>query len=178
MPTEQECCYMAAVLDMEGYVGILKHVRKDRRLKDNYQPVIIISQTKHSWHESMQSLWGGTIRENYTHTRNHPKWARTWNLIFSSDEMASVLKTVRPYLKLKGDQADLCLQLHERITQARTKKKHTRWTALTPEERKIRQDLYKRCKFLNQKGPRHDQLKLEMTPLDIAQPSFNFEAGT
>lgn len=157
MPTKEECFYMAAVLDTEGWVGIGKK-------RDGYYPRINVSQTTYSWLESIQCLWGGAIYKQTPRRIDNPdKRAPEWQWMIHGDGLISLLKAVRPYLKLKREQADLCLEFQLRITRGLgTRGADGRWAAPTPQERKIRHDLYKRCKLLNQTGPRNEQLVLEM----------------
>lgn len=150
----EEIIYVAAVLDAEGYVGIIS--RRDL----SYLPRIDVGQTSLGWLESLQSLWGGTISEEIR-TKKSDKCARAWVWNLQNQPMIYLLTATRPYLRLKREQAELCLELQHRIDQRLGRIRGLRHS-LTSEEREIRQRLYQRCRLLNRTGPHNDQLKLPL----------------
>lgn len=82
--------------------------------------------------------------------------------------MVRLLEAVKPYLKLKREQAEILLELQRRIDQCQGRRHQ-----LATTEWAVRKDLYRQCRLLNKRGPRNDQLYL---PLSIThQLSLNLE---
>ena len=141
-----ECVYMAGVLDGEGCLSINSEDRGQ-----TYYPQIRVTQTKLDWLEEFAESWGGAVHPK---PRYRSGSALAWKWQIYGDNMAKLLNAVYPYLRLKGEQAELLLQLQDRIDS----RSGMKGNSLTKDEIEIRRGLYKRCIRLNRTGPRNDQL--------------------
>jgi len=148
---EGEVGYIAAVLDAEGTLSIgCKHGGS------SYRPVVGVSQSNYGWLEGMQKLWGGEVYPNHD---KRPRNALMWRWYITGDDMVNLLSVVKPYLRLKNEQAELLLELERRIRSFQ----RLSGAPIPKEELSRRRELYRRCHLLNQKGPRGNQLELPKT---------------
>jgi len=101
--------YCAGFIDGEGTIYILKQTRG----KSTWHYIKVeASNTNKAPLEYLQSNYGGTI---YEHIRQgeHRKIIYIWCL--STRRAFTFLKEIEPYLKVKHKQAQLAIQLQERI---------------------------------------------------------------
>jgi len=146
-PTPTEIIYAASAIDCEGCIGI-SCVRGR-----TYCPLIRVVQTRHFWLKRLQNVWGGRLFEC---SHQDKRRALKWQWFIKGKELVTLLEAIKPYLRIKNEQAELVLQLQKRIDHGQ---KHRR--RLSQEERKVRRDLYQRCRLLNKTGPRGEQLSFE-----------------
>ena len=153
----KEVVYMAATLDCEGWIGI-------RRMKGYHYPLAIISQKDKGWLDRFKLIWGGLV---IPHTKKENKrWAKSWHIEFKCEDLEFLLESVSLELRLKREQAALCLELRDRIKNNTGRifpgGRNNIGGYFTEEEKEYRKRLWERCHLLNRKGPRKEQLKLEV----------------
>ncbi|MFG2046174.1 hypothetical protein ACGFIW_01920 [Micromonospora sp. NPDC048935] len=107
--------YLAGVVDSDGYVtaAITKH--KGRQF---YGAAIGIAGTRREPHDLAASLFGGNVRTyiprgNREHHRPQFQWQRYGR------SALPVIEAIRPYLRVKAEQADLAIELEEMADEAR-----------------------------------------------------------
>lgn len=143
--------YMAGVLDGEGSLSIYRYGT------GQFLPRVEVAQKNLEWLKGLQDLWGGTI---IYHQRQTEAQALNWTLQILGEDLTRLLTAVMPYLRMKSQQARLCLEMRRRIDRRVGRARPV--GAMTTEEYKYREHLYKQCKLLNKRGPIADQLKMNL----------------
>lgn len=137
--------YVAGLMDGEGCIHL--DVTKGRW----YQPRVSVGMTEPALHllTALQDEWGGTL---YQMRKPTEKWAAAWTWHLTGPVAAELLTAIRPFLRLKMDQADAALELNA-IVQGlpKTAKGQSRWN---PEAQAKCAEIRARMKMMNQKGPR------------------------
>src|SRR5229473_1456834 len=105
--------YLAGFFDGEGYVGIIRTVRKDRKLDNgedstSYQVVATVAQSNCNILREYQSRWGGWINMGWKNPKQ-TKQVYTWRV--TGDGVRAFLKDISPFLVEKREQALLAIQL-------------------------------------------------------------------
>lgn len=124
--TDLQWAYLAGLIDGEGSINAGVHkASPPRNQNDTYQAHLEIHmttaepiQTVNSWLER---------RTPYYHVKSGQWYFSLWG-----DPLRDVLRAVRPFLILKGDQADLALQMLE-LRQPRRRGDGGRLLPLDPE---------------------------------------------
>lgn len=132
--------YLAGIIDGEGCIRI-------GRNKGNGQYVysICVGMVSKNVIELLRDTFGGTISEECVLGRRSI-WR--WNLR-KQQELLSCLEKIRPYLMVKGEQADLIVKaISERAVRDCTKGP----VKLSSEELQFREELYLKMKKLNAVG--------------------------
>jgi len=110
-----------------------------------------------SWLEDFQRKYGGWVTKAGKGLPGHKKRFTSW---LTSSDAIRILKKVRPYLKLKSEQAGLCFELQKRIDP----KLGMVGNRLTKEEKAIRED---------ERGVRTKQLPMELPDKpEVEQPQL------
>jgi hypothetical protein len=107
--TEAELAWMAGFFDGEGYIGISR-TGGHFRLRGHALRVAVTQVTREPLVPF--SLFGGNL-----HLRQHsprPNERRIYQWHSSAGVAAECLRTLRPYLRLKGEQADVAIAFQER----------------------------------------------------------------
>jgi hypothetical protein len=145
---------LANYLDTEGYIGIVCCKTPAKRKTIRYIPMMILVNTEKGWLELVKQKWGGKISPKKS---SNPRQEQAWQWHIHGDNLLQVLDQVRPHLKIKGVQCDLCRDLQHRVSLGIGIDLHHR---LTSTERDYRSELFSKCKSLNAKGPKGEQLEL------------------
>ena len=106
--------YLAGIIDADGFVTIHRSVRASRVY---HAPCIGIAGTDRQPHDLAAGLWGGTVR------RYQPKVLRyraQFHWQRQGTSAVAAIMAVRPYLRIKAEQADLALELWESIEDGRS----------------------------------------------------------
>lgn len=127
--------WLAGFIDGDGCINFIK-------IRNNYYPRVIITNTDLQVLENIKDHIGGDIRVNTTNLRNHPKWKPGYQLRVSYSTAADLLGELLPYLQLKHDQALLAIGW-----QTACKGKPN-----DQEKQEVCQWLVAECKKLNKKG--------------------------
>lgn len=141
--------YVAGLIDGEGCI----HVEKTR---GTYRARLTIGMTEVALHllQELKGEWGGTLYQLRPAT---DRWAAAWTWYASGPIAKAILLEVRPYLRLKAEQADLVIQLEEireglPARWASSPTGQRRWTSEATEKAVA---LKERIHRLNAKGPGH-----------------------
>jgi len=143
MLTEIDHRELANFMDTEGFIGMIYSKPEDRVI-----PLVVLSNTNKPWLEAIEDKWGGKVG---IQRKPKPNYKTLWGWQVHGTYLSTVLKAIRPYLQLKGENADLCIELQTRITQKMGRYSNGR---LTVEEKRLRFELYQRCKILTSRGDR------------------------
>jgi len=149
---------LADKLDAEGFIGITYSKPENRVI-----PTVILSNTDKSWLNRVQIKWGGKIGRSEKRT---DKRRESWQWHIHGQKLLEVLAMVKPYLEIKKESAELCIELQRRIIRRAGRDRSGR---LTREERRIRWKLYQKCRQLTKRGPRVQQL-----PFEMPEPQLSF----
>lgn len=149
--------YTASALDTEGCIRIGRD-NVNRRHFPSYRGIVFIGQTNHTWLEWFKQVWGGRVEPQRRKRKSH---AQSWVWVVSGKELVHLLQCTLPYFKLKHAQAELVLELSIRVAKGEGRPRgRGRYLPMASEERVFRHALYERCKALNKKGPKAEQVPL------------------
>ena len=101
--------YTAGIFDGEGSIHIKEHRTKWNSDTISYSVKIEIINTEIDWLYDLRAQWGNI---GYIHHRSelgNRRATADWQM--SSSDAIKFLKTVRPYLRIKAERADLVLSL-------------------------------------------------------------------
>jgi len=104
--SEIEWAYLAGLIDGEGAVNIDRTVKQQGRYTV-YRPSLSIASTTPvliDW--CYERLPNGS---RYVAPQKNPRWAPQHRVLWVYRAALHILRSVRPYLVLKGDQADIVL---------------------------------------------------------------------
>jgi hypothetical protein len=95
-----ELAYAAGILDGEGCITVAR-----RGDKKGFQLVVTVANTNLPVINWLQARWGGSVhRLNPDKRTIRPRLA--WHWVCASKKGSNFLQDVRPYMIIKGDQAD------------------------------------------------------------------------
>ena len=119
MTREQEIIYAAGLFDGEGYVGI-ELVPRPRATA--VLLVVAVQMTSPQGPALFAELFGGTVRlqKRRTLTVSGKEWRPLYLWRLCAKKAVPVLEALRPYLREKAAQVDLCLEAR-RIQENRPK---------------------------------------------------------
>ena len=138
--------YLAGLLDGEGNVGIASAFDKKKSKNRSYYPHLMIANTYEPVMRWLEDLVGGTVDVHVPSTNKaHYKTCYRWRLHGKNAE--TFLRAVRPYLRIKHEQADVVFEL-----QKVRGKNATLHGTLTEAQVAEREALKMRINDLNRKG--------------------------
>jgi len=131
--SDVEVGYVAGIIDGEGHIGITLHRREPYTL---FSVRVEITNTSLDLHEWLVRKFGGSCHVHWKkrYSTNHSPAFR-WRI--DSVGARKILELVRPYLKVKRQQADLALQFISLDSKR------------VPS---VRAEMYERMKELNKRG--------------------------
>ncbi len=155
MLSETDKAWMAGFMDGEGYLAILKQVRK-RRPSPTYRPYVKVSNTRREVPTLFQDEYGGAIYVHHEERKDKSglKWSDAYNWYCPISSTKRLLLDTLNYFKLKRGQAELILQfLDKRRTFAR-RERYGRFgsAGFSEDEIKFREGLRMQIRALNSKG--------------------------
>lgn len=141
----EDAAYAAGLVDGEGWLGIsCKQPGSKGATNPAFLPNVTITMADRQPLDFLTSKWGGRIINKKPHGSNKREMYYMWYLRLN--ELKEFLLAIRPYLKIKGSQADLLLSY---ITEAPRKQ----WSRSTPPEVvELRQNYYNRMRALNSRA--------------------------
>ena len=156
-PSELDKAYAAAYIDGEGCIT-LAYSRSRAKSRAAYVPMILVSSVGLAPLEFLRDRWGGSIRLNHRRERRrrdrvvNERPVYTWGL--ASRMVESMLHDIRPYLLLKGSQADLIFDYYRFVGLGwRVAKKGGPGYLPVPEHEVERRDgIYAEIHRLNRRG--------------------------
>lgn len=109
--------YLAGVIDSDGYITIHRSSRNRKSgaaswSVDYYSPRIGISGTRRAPHDLASATFGGRVSG---YAPKNPAHRLTYHWSAWGQQAAAALRQIRPYLLVKGEQADLVVELAELI---------------------------------------------------------------
>lgn len=116
---EAERAYLAGILDGEGCVSLYWRRKSARYLT----PSVQVLNTRRELIDWLQERWGGSI---YQRPNNRPNYKPSWTWTIAGQLALKAIADARPYLVLKGPQADLLLTRLPRAYPAQEREKG-RW---------------------------------------------------
>jgi hypothetical protein len=144
--TKNEILAVAAGLVAgEGHISVIRRERGERFGQPQWQARVTVTNTDIRMIEWLLANFGGGADYRARPNPRH-KPVAVWRL--HGPKARDFLVSIRPYLVIKQEQADLIIAFQKLI-------RHSHWTRprLTDEELAKREDVFLRLKTLNQKGP-------------------------
>lgn len=112
---ETDKAYSAGIIDGEGCIAI--QTGRQTSGQPSYQPLIEVTTIDDVLAPYMQQQWGGWLLRRKASARLSARWM--WGLT-GHRNIIWFLQMIRPYLKLKGEQADVVIEFcTERIASGR-----------------------------------------------------------
>lgn len=161
---DKKLYYLAGIIDGEGTIGI--------RRQDSYTGRYIYSHhiaIKNSDVRLIHWLvdnFGGTFPKPHTEKDNYKD---TYNWQLSSSSSYKLLKKVGCYLLLKREQADLAIELYEKVSSRFGKTK-----PLFGWRKELAEELYQECKYLNKVG-RKEEVILSILDNNLVRRTVTLE---
>lgn len=114
MPEREDCIYAAGFFDGEGYIGLVACGKgRPRQLR------VTASQIVPGPIEWLRERWGGAMTVNAYSRRPMFIW------IASTRGALAFLEDIRPWLKVKGEQADVAIALQRSKNGAKNMRTHS-----------------------------------------------------
>lgn len=135
--------YAAGLIDGEGYIGIQEsggsfQTRLKVTMSDKGMPALL----------RMQQAYGGKIDPE---SRGNPKWRDSFTWRLTGQGASRVIETVRPWLMVKAEPADLALEFQSMVDAApRLPNGRATWTDEMRERARV---LVARIQEANRRGP-------------------------
>ena len=160
--------YLAGFLDGEGTISIARIVDLKRgKQYPRYRAIFQIGNTVKAPLELFQNHYGGTVTSTKRKKAQHLQFY-VWRVL-GGLELDKLLTDVVPFLIVKKEQAQLVIQLRERIRMTDLSRNNSgQLQALSQAEYQYREALYKRLKALNALSPKPRQFLLDL-PSDDSQ---------
>lgn len=110
LPTDpQSIGYLAGLIDGEGCIRITRAFSKNKSRNWSHFAAVIVVNTSAVLMDWLASL-GGSVK---AHNRNRPAhWKPCWSWNIHGENAVRLLTAIRPYMRIKGQQADIALALH------------------------------------------------------------------
>jgi hypothetical protein len=146
---------MAGFLDGEGYVSIVRQIRKDRP-SPTYRAYVAVSNTVKDSLTVFLRYYGGAIYQSHDKRTDAAgiRWADAFKWYCPISSTKRLLLDLLPYLKIKNRQAIIVLEFIENKKGfARGKRKGRGGSSpLTRDEVEFRERLRRQVRLLNSKG--------------------------
>jgi hypothetical protein len=108
--------YIAGIIDGDGYISITR-VRAKRNAAEYFGAQIGIAGTRREPHDLASSLWGGKVA-CYAPVNPHHRPQYQWSRV--GHTAVTVITAIYPYLLIKREHAELALELHAYLEEARS----------------------------------------------------------
>ena len=157
MITEEECNkirlleHFAGMMDCDGYISVRKNAHND-----TYQQKIGFSNTNVKIIEWIVKNFGGKMPKEYVIDNMKYKNSYRWQLTGSNSY--KLLKKIRPYLIIKCEQAELAIELYEKVT----KWKYCTKNPIPNHKKELAVKLYQKCRALNKTGKSENNEEVEL----------------
>jgi hypothetical protein len=150
--TNTERAYLAGIVDGEGSIMVQRSM--SRSSGNHYFPVIKVANTDRNLIDWLKS----NVNDKTAgyRSRLHEGCKDVYHWIIASNEAIALLKTIRPYLVVKGQQADVVLAMHDENRAWLKRMRRKNWGnyhPVPPAHRKFREACYLYVRDLNQRGP-------------------------
>lgn len=151
VPDLRDLYYAAGILDGEGCISINKYSPPKPSLSPRYTPLVFVGNTQRPLVEWFLRRFGGTIQTRPGNARHRDCFI--W--VLPGPRSRAFVGMLRPYLMLKGAQADVLLDYYAHLVSFKGGS-NKRQPRIQPEELARREALYRQIKALNKTGPRDD----------------------
>ena len=141
---------LAMAIDCEGNISIGKHPSypNSPRRNSTYFAEVKVTNTSEAFIDWLVNNFG---LHKHSHDYNNGRW-KSWHVARATSKVAYVvLQGIRPFLLIKGKQADLALELQKSMTE-----NSIRGRPVPREVHLYRDDLWLKARELNKKGPNSD----------------------
>jgi len=142
--------WVAGFIDGDGNIGIHKRRRslKQGLVHIGYYISVQFENTRKEALEAIQAVYKGQINSG-----RRGEWGGylVYRLVIAGNQAVRLLKDIHPYLVLKKQHADLCLELAESIARFKHQRR-SRYTYIPESEWRHREELYKQVGFYNSKA--------------------------
>jgi len=144
-PSTEQLAYLAAIIDGEGCITIERTApRPPRYPRSRYWITVVAANTNYRLMEHLDSIWPGFGIYVMKAQHGNRKTQYVWRS--SNRKALALLQAIRPYLILKGEQADVLMEFQHGVTTRNYGK-------LMPQsETDRREALYQRIRVLNKTG--------------------------
>lgn len=153
MNAQLELAYLAGAMDADGFISMTK---RTLRGCTTYSEFIGLAQVTDTVPMLLRSLFGGYIQLRKRADTRAANWRPIYYWAATTRNAANAIKALRPYLKVKTEQADLVLALRRSkelpAKRRRAVRVGVRAVALNPEVVAEREAFYAKIKRLNHNG--------------------------
>lgn len=107
---EWKLAYLGGMIDGDGSIQIRKHPIRKARKSHEYQLVVTVANTDRRLLDWLKENFGGGI-----HTKKREEnWSECYEWALQSPKAAyELLKNVKPYFVIKGEQAEVAIEFFE-----------------------------------------------------------------
>lgn len=146
-PSRETLAYIAGIIDGEGTIFISKGKPTTGRTSPAYVACLRVGNTDKRLIDFLHDTFG----EGGVHRRLMPsdKWKTCWMWAATGPAAGRAMRAIRPFLLLKGEQADLLLDFLDNFQSFELNGRN----GVSQEELDRREDLRQRIRALNRKGP-------------------------
>lgn len=102
-----DAAWAAGIVDGEGCIGIYRVVQTGYPGRFAYRVTVTVGNTDPRMLERLRAVFGGSL---YTAKRSETGRKPMWQWLVINADAVAMLKAIRPYLVVKGDQADVALR--------------------------------------------------------------------
>ena len=143
--------WLAGFIDGEGCIELYYSKEKRRnKIYPTIYPRIIIANTNKKVIDYIYILF--TKNCGYYIQKQNKNWKPCYKITFIRQKALTLLKIIHPYLKVKKDQAKLCLDFYQTIKKKQKHRKSGQYRKMNQQTVKKRLILYNKCKLLNKRG--------------------------
>jgi hypothetical protein len=144
-PENVEPAYVAGIIDGEGYIGIKRHNR-------SYAVIVKVGMSDKGERcvLALHATYGG--RTGYYQPRQSAQQRPCVEWAISGRAAVDVIEDIRPYLLIKGEAADLAMELQAMIDAAPRLNNHAQVASWDVDMEIRGADLMRRIQDINQRG--------------------------
>lgn len=116
---ETEKAYLAGLIDGEGYIGILKSMRGNKKhftsAKDYlYCPIFKVAMTYKPVIEYLHQRYGGTF--NSRKRSVNPNWKDAYDWVIKNAKVMLILNEIYPYMKVKRREVEILREFYKTVS--------------------------------------------------------------
>jgi len=150
--------YLAGFVDGEGYLGILKIKKGEKKDWSSanahyFKPVIKIANTDKAIIQWLYDSYGGSFEMRLG--KGNSKTSYCWSLK-SVYQLEKFIRAIKPFLRIKQEQATILLEFIKTVNKGLPLKHHTN---------EKREELYTKIRELNHRDILHRERLSEPTPI-------------
>lgn len=103
--------YLAGIVDGEGHIGITCSFDPKGSVNKSHAPRLVIINTDLRLMSWLVELFDGAI--SATENKRNPQYKTRYSWQIHGNRCEALLQALRPYLRLKGEQADVVLRFRD-----------------------------------------------------------------